>query len=253
MYAILRGMDYARALVDIRVGRALKDTMMISVPSPVFCHDDTQCPKRVIANLRNLRKHGGMSNDGFQIVQRNDDRDHLVSKIGRERCDEIIMSLVEFGSANFFIFVEFPEPITFREDENSIFRDLQESDDGVDVENGYDEITTSSKSLASPNSSPNGKCKTKNGSEQKLEANVPNDADYDVWLPLDSVHKVNDIMKNLLYEEVEKDSEDEIKYVDNEMASYLASKPSGLDMDIPENIQSICDNLDIKVRGRMKK
>nr|GEV36926.1 hypothetical protein [Tanacetum cinerariifolium] len=33
---------------------------------------------------------------------------------------------------------------------------------------------------------------------QILEANVPNDADYDVWLPLDSVHKVNDIMKNSL-------------------------------------------------------
>nr|GEX35898.1 zinc knuckle CX2CX4HX4C [Tanacetum cinerariifolium] len=31
-----------------------------------------------------------------------------------------------------------------------------------------------------------------------LEANVPNDTDYDVWLPLASVHKVNDIMKNSL-------------------------------------------------------
>ncbi|GKD01116.1 hypothetical protein Tco_1171390, partial [Tanacetum coccineum] len=26
---------------------------------------------------------------------------------------------------------------------------------------------------------------------QKLEANVPNDVDYDVWLPLASVHEVN--------------------------------------------------------------
>ncbi|GKC72776.1 hypothetical protein Tco_1118659, partial [Tanacetum coccineum] len=33
----------------------------------------------------------------------------------------------------------------------------------------------------------------------KLEANVSNDADYDVWLPLASVHEVNDIMKNSLY------------------------------------------------------
>ncbi|GJS15198.1 hypothetical protein Tco_0409670 [Tanacetum coccineum] len=84
MYAILGRMDYARALVDIRVGRALKDTMMILVPFPVFCYDDTQCPKRVIADLRNLRKQGGMSNDGFQIIQRNDDRGHLVSKMRRE-------------------------------------------------------------------------------------------------------------------------------------------------------------------------
>nr|GEY91235.1 hypothetical protein [Tanacetum cinerariifolium] len=34
---------------------------------------------------------------------------------------------------------------------------------------------------------------------QKLKTNVPNDADYDVWLPLASVHKVNDRMKNSLY------------------------------------------------------
>nr|GEZ09354.1 zinc knuckle CX2CX4HX4C [Tanacetum cinerariifolium] len=31
------------------------------------------------------------------------------------------------------------------------------------------------------------------------EANVPNDPDYDVWLPLDLVHEVNDKMKNFLY------------------------------------------------------
>nr|GEV49951.1 hypothetical protein [Tanacetum cinerariifolium] len=35
----------------------------------------------------------------------------------------------------------------------------------------------------------------KNGSEQKLEANLPNDADYDVWLPLASVHEELDTRK----------------------------------------------------------
>ncbi|GKF06728.1 hypothetical protein Tco_0037396, partial [Tanacetum coccineum] len=34
-----------------------------------------------------------------------------------------------------------------KEDEKSILLDLQESDDDVDVENSYDETTTSSKSL----------------------------------------------------------------------------------------------------------
>nr|GEU74486.1 retrovirus-related Pol polyprotein from transposon TNT 1-94 [Tanacetum cinerariifolium] len=34
---------------------------------------------------------------------------------------------------------------------------------------------------------------------QKLDANVPNDADYDVWLPLALVHEVNDRIKNSLY------------------------------------------------------
>nr|GEU60207.1 hypothetical protein [Tanacetum cinerariifolium] len=51
------------------------------------------------------------------------------------------------------------------------------------------------------------------------------------------------------------DSEDEVEHVDNEMESYLDSEPSGDPHDddmyegneIPENIQSICDNLDIKV------
>ncbi|GJY80374.1 hypothetical protein Tco_0493125 [Tanacetum coccineum] len=34
---------------------------------------------------------------------------------------------------------------------------------------------------------------------RKLDANVLNDADYDIWLPLASVHEVNNRMKNLLY------------------------------------------------------
>ncbi|GJX14779.1 metallopeptidase, catalytic domain-containing protein [Tanacetum coccineum] len=38
------------------------------------------------------------------------------------------------------------------------------------------------------------------------------------------------------------DSKDEVESVDNEMISFLASKK-----DIPDNIQSICNNLDIKV------
>nr|GEX80561.1 hypothetical protein [Tanacetum cinerariifolium] len=44
-------------------------------------------------------------------------------------------------------------------------------------------------------------------------------------------------------------SEDKIESVDNEMTSYLASKPSGVGygQDMPYNIQFICDNLDIKV------
>ncbi|GJX99534.1 hypothetical protein Tco_0356553 [Tanacetum coccineum] len=33
----------------------------------------------------------------------------------------------------------------------------------------------------------------------KLQANVPKDADYDIWLHLDSIHEVNNKMKNSLY------------------------------------------------------
>ncbi|GJZ70246.1 hypothetical protein Tco_0633796, partial [Tanacetum coccineum] len=34
---------------------------------------------------------------------------------------------------------------------------------------------------------------------QKLIANVPNDVDYDIWLPLALIHEVNDRIKNSLY------------------------------------------------------
>nr|GEW48792.1 hypothetical protein [Tanacetum cinerariifolium] len=209
---------------------------------------------------------------------------------------------------------------------------------------------------------------------QKLDANVPNDADYDAWLPLASVHKeplycrvclifghslddcpkapkqvVNRIdngkggsfraddegfikvkkkksggnngrsknvkpvlvkkthyrpkennsfealnVANSVIKEVEtsnmastssargRGSKDKGEFADNKMTSYLALKPMGVGYDnkslleqwketyvnvdydpydddmyegqvIPDNIQSICDNLDIKVRGRKKK
>ncbi|GJT59854.1 hypothetical protein Tco_1003387 [Tanacetum coccineum] len=48
------------------------------------------------------------------------------------------------------------------------------------------------------------------------------------------------------------DSEDEVASVDNEMASFFARK-DGYGQEIPDKLQSICDNLDIKVRVRKKK
>ncbi|GKE84813.1 zinc knuckle CX2CX4HX4C containing protein, partial [Tanacetum coccineum] len=177
----------ARALVDIRVDRALKDTMVISVPNSngnsitthtikveyewkpsrcetclVFGHDDAQCPKRVIDNLRNLRKRGGTSNDGFQIVQRKGVRAPLVIKhrtrghhslpkqqvpkpVYQKKMTSILMS-------NAFS--------ALKEDNRKLMDDLVdgirknvgapprktwhflESDDDADVKNGYDETIT---------------------------------------------------------------------------------------------------------------
>ncbi|GKC52558.1 hypothetical protein Tco_1075303 [Tanacetum coccineum] len=48
-------------------------------------------------------------------------------------------------------------------------------------------------------------------------------------------------------------NDDEVEPVENEMASFLVSKQIGLDMEIPDNIQTKCDNLDLKVRGQKKK
>ncbi|GKA07808.1 hypothetical protein Tco_0687032 [Tanacetum coccineum] len=48
------------------------------------------------------------------------------------------------------------------------------------------------------------------------------------------------------------DSEDEVASVDNDIVNFRASKKVGYGQDILEKIQDICDNLDIKVRGRKK-
>ncbi|GKF34067.1 hypothetical protein Tco_0107267, partial [Tanacetum coccineum] len=65
---------------------------------------------------------------------------------------------------------------------------------------------------------------------------------YDEGKPLENVDSASD-----------HDSDDEVELVDNKMTSFLASKKVGYGQEIPNNIQSICDNLDLKVRGRKKK
>ncbi|GKD44265.1 hypothetical protein Tco_1268910, partial [Tanacetum coccineum] len=45
------------------------------------------------------------------------------------------------------------------------------------------------------------------------------------------------------------DSDDEVATVDNDTVNFLASKDVGYGQDIPDKIQDICDNLNIKVRG----
>ncbi|GJW67346.1 hypothetical protein Tco_0121770, partial [Tanacetum coccineum] len=56
------------------------------------------------------------------------------------------------------------------------------------------------------------------------------------------------------------DSEDEVASVDNDLAHSMTSErvdPYDDDMyeghDLPQEIQAICDNLDIRVQGRKKK
>nr|GEU34579.1 hypothetical protein [Tanacetum cinerariifolium] len=48
-------------------------------------------------------------------------------------------------------------------------------------------------------------------------------------------------------------TEDEVASVDNDMARSLASKRVGFGHYLPQEIQTICDNLDIRVRGCKKK
>ncbi|GJW36801.1 ribonuclease H-like domain-containing protein, partial [Tanacetum coccineum] len=71
-------------------------------------------------------------------------------------------------------------------------------------------LNTNATPMFSPESSGQNIGANNNGGEKanlrKLEANVPNDADYDVWLPLALVHMVNDKMKNSLYDRVTKNT-----------------------------------------------
>ncbi|GKB53390.1 hypothetical protein Tco_0904143 [Tanacetum coccineum] len=74
--------DYTRAFVDIKGDRALKDTMVISIPT-------------IIGNgvmMHTIK--GEMSNDGFQIVQRKVVRSPLVSEHeegdNRKHMDELV-------------------------------------------------------------------------------------------------------------------------------------------------------------------
>ncbi|GKA80464.1 hypothetical protein Tco_0787156 [Tanacetum coccineum] len=86
-YAILWAygtMDHAQALVNIKVDRALKDTMVILVPNLVgngVTVHIIKCLKYVMVDLRN---HRGMSKNGFHIVQRKVVRDPLVSEHGKK-------------------------------------------------------------------------------------------------------------------------------------------------------------------------
>nr|GEU61595.1 putative polyprotein [Tanacetum cinerariifolium] len=183
MCKILGRMHYARALVDIRVDLALKETMVILVPNPVdngvtmytikveyewkpsrcgtslvFGHDDTQCPKRVVVDLRNLRKQRGrvfvllmLANMGREedngthmddLVEGTKKKVGASSKttgtwLGRKReC----YSESRFTSPN-------PFDLLTKDDGNSMLRGLQESDNDPDEEDVSDETAHSSKSL----------------------------------------------------------------------------------------------------------
>ncbi|GKB03655.1 hypothetical protein Tco_0831798 [Tanacetum coccineum] len=105
---------------------------------------------------------------------------------------------------------------------------------------------------------------------------VDNDVDTSATPVIDNIEKFEDLLMDgqaILVDEVgnplkkveypgDYDSEDEIASADNDMTRSMASEmydedPYDDDMyegqDIPQEIQAICNNLDIRVRGRKKK
>nr|GFB80558.1 hypothetical protein [Tanacetum cinerariifolium] len=63
------------------------------------------------------------------------------------------------------------------------------------------------------------------------------------------------LLKKVAYSD-DHDIEDEVESVDNDLARCMASERVGFGttgQETPDKIHSICDNLDITVRGRKKK
>ncbi|GJT08387.1 hypothetical protein Tco_0842849 [Tanacetum coccineum] len=141
-------------LVDIRADRALKDTMVILVANSVG-NGVTMHTIKVEYEWKPLicgTYVGEKSNDGFQTIQRKDVRDPLVSKHRtrdnekRKPMDDLFDGTMkkvgaphmntgiwlgrkaEYSSESGFMSPNHFDFLT-KEDENSILRDLQESDD----------------------------------------------------------------------------------------------------------------------------
>nr|GEV87960.1 hypothetical protein [Tanacetum cinerariifolium] len=138
------GMDYVRALVDIRVDRALIETMVISIPNSIGNGVSMH-------TIKNLRKHGGTSNDGFQTGQRKCIYDPLVSKHRTKGNHSLPKQQDDNGKPMDDLFDDIkkkvgapPKKTVFgQEDGKRILLNPWESDVYADVENGYDETSTS--------------------------------------------------------------------------------------------------------------
>ncbi|GJS47822.1 retrovirus-related pol polyprotein from transposon TNT 1-94 [Tanacetum coccineum] len=78
-----------------------------------------------------------------------------------------------------------------------------------------------------------------NGGTSNLTNKKANSSESSFWNAESSIDSSSD-----------HDSDDKVASVDNDMANFLASKDVGYGQDTPDKIQDICDNLDIKVRGR---
>ncbi|GJW38080.1 probable indole-3-pyruvate monooxygenase YUCCA10 [Tanacetum coccineum] len=115
----------------IMVDRALKNTMVISIPNLIgngVTMHTTKCPKRVMADLR---KQGGTSNDGFQTVQMKDSRDPLSSK-KRDDNEKPMDDLVDDTRKK----MEAPPKKT----DDMKFDDTGQAVEEVEHENAYSEI-----------------------------------------------------------------------------------------------------------------
>ncbi|GKB97877.1 hypothetical protein Tco_0984014 [Tanacetum coccineum] len=125
--------DHARALVDIRADRALKDTMVISVHNPV----GNGCPKRIIVDLRNLGKHTRTYNDGFKLLRGRVPKSAFQKKTNSTPVSNSFYALEEdYGTWMM----------------GRVCSAVYRRDDDPDEEDGYDETTHSSKSLGNSTS-----------------------------------------------------------------------------------------------------
>ncbi|GJU94972.1 hypothetical protein Tco_1319728 [Tanacetum coccineum] len=82
------------------------------------------------------------------------------------------------------------------------------------------------------------------------EANASGSSLWNVGSSSTSATPIGKPLENIDYSG-DHDSEDEVEPVDNEMAGFLALKRVDFGQEIPDNIQSVCHNLDIKGQTRV--
>nr|GEV35361.1 hypothetical protein [Tanacetum cinerariifolium] len=132
-------MDYARALVDIRVDLALKDTMVILVPNPVdngvtvYTIKEFEKAGRKGVRALNVNKHG-MGGTKKKVGASSKTTGTWLGRKGEYYSES------RFTSPNVF-------DLLTKDDGNSMLRGLQESDNDPDEEDVSDETAHSSKSL----------------------------------------------------------------------------------------------------------
>ncbi|GJX87760.1 hypothetical protein Tco_0339774 [Tanacetum coccineum] len=232
---VIGRLSYARALIEVRVDVELKDNIM------VFGHVHAECPKYTdLYVVKNMKKPGQALRGvlvgpkvGFKPVKqvfRQVSKKNNVNTSGNKKKDAVVEPTIEVSNSNPFDVL------------NSVKNDV--------------DLGT-------------------NGGTSNLASNKPNFGGSLSWNVEASSTNTTPIVDKI-------DNEDEVESVDNDMARFMASERVGFgtnslleqwrdtyenydydydpyddDMyegqEILDNIKSICDNLDITIRGRKKK
>nr|GEV90504.1 hypothetical protein [Tanacetum cinerariifolium] len=221
--------SYARILIEIDAYNGFSNNLVMAVPNIDGLDDCPNAPKRVVNRVdKDKGRSSGVDGDGFIKVKRKKSGDN-------------------YGGTKNFMMVSVKPKTLYRHKVNQPTKDVSPK---MTPSAGKKNVSRTDNSLKKT-------CKTKSSTSGNRTFSVSNS--FEVLnvdnLGIEQVDSGNKASMSGVQEEGDHDSEDKVKLVDNEMESYLALEPSGDPHDddmyegneIHENIQSICDNLDIKV------